>query len=86
MQIKMTPRVAVKTFEDFNEGGAWLEAFLHNENIKVFHILQSVHDGFRAAELTYTVVFAEMPEMSEEQKEAKEKIEKAMQDTQKAGA
>lgn len=67
----MKAKVEVKSFVDYSEGGKWLEAYLQREDMKIFHILQSIHDS----ELTYTVVYAEMitaENLSEKIKEAQE--------------
>ncbi len=90
MQIKMEPKVEAMAFSKLEEASKWLEGFLLDDNKKVFHILQSEsieprNDDYASSwSMTYTVVYAVMPELSDEQKEQKEKVEAAVKMTQEA--
>ena len=72
----MKAKVEAKRFDDITEGAKWVESFLHVENVKVFHILQSEYN----MHITYTIVYAEMttPEnLAEQVKAAQENVAKA---------
>jgi len=75
----MKAKVEVNSFTRNEEASEWLESFLHREDIKVFHILQSEsansneHGDF--FNMTFTVVYAEMvtaENLSDKIKEAQE--------------